>query len=93
MPVEVRIPAVLRNHVAGAKAVETNSGALHEVLAELGNRYPGLKDQLWTDKGDLNRFINVYLNDEDIRYLDGLETKVADDDVLSILPAVAGGAD
>lgn len=91
MAVEVRIPAVLRTHVGGVKAVEANSGAVREVLAELGERYPELMDQIFAGDGDLNRFINIYLNDEDVRYLDGLETKVAEDDVLSILPAVAGG--
>lgn len=91
MPVEVRIPAVLRTHVGGAKAVEANSGTLKEVLAELATRYPGIKDQVLTENGELNRFVNVYLNDEDVRFLDGLDTKVAEDDVLSILPAVAGG--
>lgn len=92
MPVEIRIPAVLRNHVGGAKAVEANSGALREVLDDLSTRYPGIKDQVLTHDGVLNRFVNVYLNDEDVRYLDGLDTKVADDDVVSILPAVAGGS-
>lgn len=91
MPVEVRIPAVLRNHVGGARAVEANSGSLREVLAELGERYSGLKEQLYGEDGELNRFVNVYVNDEDVRYLDGLGTKVAEDDVVAILPAVAGG--
>lgn len=91
MPVEVRIPAVLRNHVSGAKAVSAASGNLRDVLAEIGGRFPGLKDQLLGEDGGLNRFVNVYLNDEDVRYLEGLDTKVAEDDVLSILPAVAGG--
>lgn len=93
MPVEVRIPAVLRAHVGGAKAVEANSGTLKEVLAELATRFPGIEDQVLTENGDLNRFVNVYLNDEDVRFLDGLDTKVAEDDVVSILPAVAGGTE
>lgn len=91
MPVEVRIPAVLRNHVGGARAVETSSGSLREVLAELGQRHSGLRDQLLGEGGELNRFVNIYINDEDVRYLDGLDTKVAEDDVVAILPAVAGG--
>lgn len=92
MPVEVRIPAVLRTHVGGAKAVEAPAGVLREVLSDLARRYPEMGRQVLDEDGTLHRFVNLYLNDEDVRYLDSLDTKVADGDVVSILPAVAGGA-
>lgn len=92
MVVKVKIPPVLRKHVGGDKAVAGESGALRDVLASVGDRYPGLNDELFGEDGRLHRFVNVYLNDEDVRYLEGLETKVADGDVVSILPAVAGGS-
>lgn len=91
MSVEIRIPAMLRNHVGGARSVDGEPGALREVLDSLSSRYPSLKEQLLGDGGDLHRFVNIYLNDEDVRYLDGMDTKVGDGDVVSILPAVAGG--
>ena len=91
MSVHVKIPAVLRTHVAGARSVEAASGTLREVLGELGSKFPTLDDQVFGEGGDLHRFVNVYVNDEDVRYLDGLDTKVADGDVIAILPAVAGG--
>jgi sulfur-carrier protein len=91
MPVKVTIPAVLRTAVGGSKSVEGQSGPLRELLSSLGEQYPQLKEQVFGEGGDLHRFVNVYVNDEDVRYLDGLDTKVADGDTVSILPAVAGG--
>ncbi|MGH2772207.1 MAG: ubiquitin-like small modifier protein 1 [Actinomycetota bacterium] len=92
MPVEVKIPALLRNHVGGSKSVTAAPGTLKDVLLALSRDYPGLGDQFFSDSGDLHRFVNVYVNDEDVRYLSKLETPVSEGDVVAILPAVAGGA-
>lgn len=92
MPVQVRIPPVLRRYVGGERAVEGQSGALREVLVGLGERYSGLAEEVFAEDGSLHRFVNVYVNDEDVRFLDGLDTKVGDGDVVAILPAVAGGS-
>lgn len=92
MPVVVKIPAVLRSQVGGVTSVQAAPGTLRDVVSELAVQYPPLATQLLGDEGQLHRFVNVYVNDEDVRYLDGLDTKLGDGDVLSILPAVAGGA-
>jgi molybdopterin converting factor small subunit len=91
MPVEVRLPTLLRPHVDGAPSVTADGATVAEVFAELTMRYPGLADQLVDPAGGLHKFVNVYRNDDDIRYLEQLETKVDSGDVISILPAVAGG--
>ncbi|MGA2037254.1 MAG: ubiquitin-like small modifier protein 1 [Acidimicrobiales bacterium] len=91
MPVEVRLPTVLRPHAGGQTTVLANGATIGEVLADLARGYPGMVGQLLTDDGSLHRFVNVYVNDSDIRYMDQLETKVAEGDTVSILPAVAGG--
>ncbi|MGH9155130.1 MAG: MoaD/ThiS family protein [Acidimicrobiales bacterium] len=90
MSVEVRLPTILRQHAAGQAKVQANPGTLAEVLADLVRQFPNLADQVVKD-GALHRFVNVYVNDDDVRYLQQMETKVGDDDVVSILPAVAGG--
>jgi sulfur-carrier protein len=90
MAIEVRIPTILRNLTGGAKAVEGAGASLDELIADLDARYPGLRDRLVDDRG-LRKFVNVYLNDEDVRFLGGLETKVSDGDNVTVLPAVAGG--
>lgn len=90
MAVEVRVPTILRRHVGGASTLKTGEGQLRDVLSQLAREHPGLEEQLLAD-GQLHRFINVYINDEDVRYLGGLESQVADGDVVAILPAVAGG--
>ncbi len=90
MAIEVRIPTILRNLTDGAKAVEGKGASLDELFTDLETRHPGLRGRLVDDKG-LRRFVNVYLNDEDVRFLDGINTKVADGDNVTILPAVAGG--
>jgi sulfur-carrier protein len=90
MSIEVRIPTILRQYTGGEKAVEASGETLHEVITDLDVRHPGLRDRLVDDKG-LRRFVNVYLNDEDVRFLGGLETEVADGDNVTVLPAVAGG--
>ena len=91
MPVKVNIPAVLRSAVGGSRSLEAQSGELREVLQALGEQYPALKEQVFGKEGGLHPFVNVYVNDEDVRYLDNLDTKVADGDTVAILPAVAGG--
>jgi sulfur-carrier protein len=91
MPVEVKIPPMLRTHVGGERLLEAQSGTLREVLADLGKRYSGLAEQVFSEDGSLHRFVNVYVNDEDARFMDGLDTEVGDGDKVAILPAVAGG--
>ena len=91
MAVEVRVPTILRNYTGGEKAVEASGATLADLLTDLDANYPGLRDRLVDEKG-LRRFVNVYLNDEDVRFLGGLETAVTDGDSVTILPAVAGGA-
>jgi sulfur-carrier protein len=91
MSVEVRVPTVLRKHTGGEKAVRGQGSTIREVLGDLENQHAGLSEALLDDQGGLQRFINMYLNDEDVRYLEHLETPVRDGDVISILPAVAGG--
>lgn len=91
MAVLVRLPTVLRPYAGGETAVQADGTTVGEVLGDLIDRFPGIKGQVMAEEGTLNRFVNVYLNDEDVRYLDQLDTKVHDSDVLSILPAVAGG--
>ena len=90
MSIEVRIPTILRQFTGGEKAVEGSGGTLQELIVDLDARHPGLRDRLVDDKG-LRRFVNVYLNDEDVRFLGGLETSVSDGDSVTVLPAVAGG--
>jgi molybdopterin converting factor small subunit len=91
MAVEVRLPTLLRPHADGASSVASDGATVGEVFGELTDRYPGLTGQLVDDQGGLHKFVNVYCNDDDIRYLEQLDTKVTDGDVISILPAVAGG--
>ncbi|WP_329564491.1 MoaD/ThiS family protein [Kitasatospora sp. NBC_01266] len=91
MAIEVRIPTILRTYTDGAKAVEGTGGNLQELIADLEARHPGIADRL-LDKGELRRFVNVYLNDEDVRFLEGIATGVKDGDSVTILPAVAGGS-
>jgi molybdopterin converting factor small subunit len=86
----VKIPPVLRNSVGGEKEVTASGSDVGEVLRSLVSDHPGTESQLFSD-GQLNRYVNVYLNDEDVRVLDGLDTPVGDTDTLVILPAMAGG--
>ncbi|MDE3096234.1 MAG: MoaD family protein [Chloroflexota bacterium] len=90
MAVEVKVTSVLQK-VTGAKVVRGEGGTVGELLSDLDGRYPGFKQQIMQD-GALHRFVNIYLNDEDIRYLDQLGTRLKDGDTISILPALAGGA-
>ncbi len=90
MAVKVHIPTPLRQHTEGLDTVEVAGGSVQDVLNALGAKYPAVTGKLF-DNGQVRRFVNVYLNDEDIRYLDSLNTAVKDGDELSIIPAVAGG--
>ena len=92
MAVEVRIPTILRSYTGGEKAVTGSGADLDGLLADLDSRYDGLRGRLVTDDGALHRFVNVYVNDEDVRFLDGLSTQLSDGDSVTVLPAVAGGA-
>jgi molybdopterin converting factor small subunit len=91
VPVEVKLPTVLRTHAGGEASVTVDGATVGEVFQALVEAYPGLRGNLLGDDGGLHKFVNVYKDDDDIRYLEGLDTKVGDGDVLSILPAVAGG--
>ncbi len=87
----VRIPPVLRPSTGGAKEVEAAGDNIGDVLRSLGDRHPDTKTQIFGGDGALNRYVNVYLNDEDVRVLAGLDTEVGGSDVIVILPAMAGG--
>ena len=87
----VRIPPVLRSSTGGAKEVDAEGGDVGEVLRSLASQHPATESQLFSEDGELNRYVNVYLNDEDVRVLEGLETGVSDSDTVVILPAMAGG--
>lgn len=91
MAVEVRLPTVLRSHAGGASVVTLDGGTIGEVLGKLVAEYPGMAEQVWQEDGSLHKFVNIYVNDDDVRYLEGLETPVPDGSEISILPAVAGG--
>ena len=90
MSVRVQIPTPLRQHTEGKATVEAAGATVQAVLDDVGRQFPGVVQRLF-DNGQVRRFVNVYLNDEDIRYLDSLNTAVKDGDELSIIPAVAGG--
>ncbi|HEY5026546.1 MAG TPA: ubiquitin-like small modifier protein 1 [Acidimicrobiales bacterium] len=91
MSVTVRVPAQLRTLTGGAAQVPVEGSTVGEVLKGLDAAHPGFGDRLFDDTGSLRRFVNVFLADEDVRFLDGLDTPVADGQTLSIVPAVAGG--
>jgi molybdopterin converting factor small subunit len=90
MAVQVSIPTILRSYTDGAKSVEGTGGTLKDLITDLDARHPGLGDRL-LDDGQLRRFVNVYRNDEDVRFLGGLDTELTDGDNVTVLPAVAGG--
>jgi sulfur-carrier protein len=87
----IKIPPVLRGSVGGEKEVQASGGDVGEVLRSLAEQHPETEAQLFSEDGELNRYVNVYLNDEDVRVLNGLDTSVSDADTVVILPAMAGG--
>jgi len=96
MAIEVRVPTILRPYTGGEKAVSGKGATLSEIIDDLEANHPGLKERLVEAKeghSDLRRFVNVYVNDEDVRFTGGLDTSVSDGDQVVVLPAVAGGAD
>ncbi|MFD9412647.1 MoaD/ThiS family protein [Streptomyces sp. NPDC059989] len=91
MAIEVRIPTILRTYTDGEKAVSGAGATLADLFSDLETRHKGIEERI-VDGGKLRRFVNVYLNDEDVRFLDGISTKLTDGDTVTILPAVAGGS-
>lgn len=90
MPIRVHIPTPMRPHTDGQAVVESTGGTVKELLDNVGKKYPALTGRLF-ENGQVRRFVNVYLNDEDVRFLGQLDTPTKDGDVLSVLPALAGG--
>ena len=91
MAIEVKIPTILRSYTGGEKTVEAKGDTLSALIDNLDGNYAGLKGRLITDEGGLHRFVNVYVNDEDVRFTGSLDTTLKDGDSVTILPAVAGG--
>ena len=91
MAVEVRIPTVFRRFTGDASVIEVDPGTIAQVIDQLDAKHPGLKEQLMGEDGELHRFVNIYVNDEDARYLQKLDTEVRAGDTVSLLPSVAGG--
>ena len=87
----IKVPPVLRPSTGGEREVEADGGTVGDALRDLAAKHPDTQRQLFSEEGELNRYVNVYLNDEDVRVLDGLDTAVGADDTLVILPAMAGG--
>jgi sulfur-carrier protein len=87
----IKVPPVFRQQTDGEAEVTVAGGTVGEALKALAEQHPATKDQLFSPEGDLNRYVNVYLNDEDVRVLDGLDTKAGESDTVVILPAMAGG--
>ena len=91
MAIDVRIPTILRPYTGDERSVEGNGASVNAVIEDLETRFAGIKDRLVDESGDVRRFVNIYVNDEDIRFTGGLDTAVADGATIVILPAVAGG--
>ncbi|MDQ4038427.1 MAG: MoaD/ThiS family protein [Actinomycetota bacterium] len=91
MAIEVRIPTILRSHTGGAKTVQGSGDSLSALIDDLDSRHSGIKGRLIADDGALHRFVNVYVNDEDVRFTGALATPLEDGDSVTVLPAVAGG--
>ncbi len=91
MPIDIQIPTPLRNLTQSKSTVQAQGGTVAALLDDLERQFPGLKERLCDDKGELRRFVNIYLNDEDIRFTQGKNTPVKDGDEISIIPAIAGG--
>ncbi len=91
MAIIVNVTSVIQKAVDGQRKIEGEGRTIDELIAHVEERYPGFRSQIADESGELHRFVNIYLNDEDIRYLDGKETVIKDGDEVSILPALAGG--
>ena len=91
MTVRVRIPTPLQTLTAGKPEVHVSGATLREILADLDTQFPGMKQRLYDDQGNLRRFVNLYVNDEDVRFLKGEDTALSEGDHVSIIPAIAGG--
>ena len=87
----VNVTSVIEKLVGGQRSFESVGDSVKSLIENINEAYPGFSDQILEEAGELRRFVNIYLNDEDIRYLDGLKTELTDDDTVSILPALAGG--
>src|SRR5262245_32980147 len=92
MPISVRIPTPLRKFTGGAESVTASGATVAAIVQDVESRHPGLKERICDDAGKVRRFVNVYVNGEDIRFLSSLETAVKDGDEISIVPAIAGGS-
>ncbi len=90
--IRVRVPTPLRPMTGGKSEVEMEGGTVAQLIENLGTAHPGLKERLYDEKGEVRRFINIYVNEEDIRFLTGTDTPLKDGDEVSIIPAIAGGA-
>jgi len=90
--IKVRIPTPLRPMTGGKSEVEIAGNTVSEIIENLGSAHPGIKERLYDEQGEVRRFINIYVNEEDIRFLTGKETPLKDGDEVSIIPAIAGGA-
>ncbi len=91
MPVTVRVPTPLRPLTGNAEQIEVSGSSIKEIIDDMESKYPGIKDRLCDENGEIRRFINVYVNDEDIRFQKNQETPVKDGDLISVVPAIAGG--
>jgi len=91
MAITVRVPTPLQKVTGGKSEVETTGSSIKEALENLEKEYPGVRERLYSEEGELRRFINIYVNEEDIRFLDSENTPIKDGDVISVIPAIAGG--
>ncbi len=91
MPVQVHMTSVIQTVVGGQRKIDADGATVAEIIENIESRYPGFRKQIMDQQGQLHRFVNIYLNDEDIRYLQGADTALSDGDQVSILPALAGG--
>ena len=92
MPIEVRVPPLVQKVTGGQRTLTGTGATVDELIHNLDRQYPGFSSELRDETGQVHRFVNIYVNDEDVRFLSKLETPVKDGDVVSILPAMAGGA-